>query len=233
MDNRVSKLNVITTPDVLVAGTELFSSVYHLSRASSKAEAFLSVANSAVIGSNGIAVNTYGSYDGVTFFKQGTSTITVSTGAKRTVALAPFAPYFKVGVVSVAAGTGQASGHGTVVDLVLVEEEHEQFHVNGQVFVDATTPATDIVSITARTFFERVDLYSIITTAGTLTDLDYTVETSKDGTNWFVIDTVTNLTAAPAAKSYKNCGLLKYVRMVPSVFAGTAVIAVSLHGVGY
>ena len=232
MDKRITKSNVISVPAV-PAATEYFSPTYN-TKALHKGEAFLYVADGTKIGTN-ITMNLYGSVDGTTWFLQGKSaTIANGAGVKLGNAVAHFAPYFRVGVVF----TGSpASGHGVKVDVVLAEKNLESKRAYGQVAVDGTSTSTDTITITcpgSTGKFEKVYIYGYLASApGSFTNATYTIETSLDGSTWYVVDTVTAGTSLPN-KVYEDIGLLKYVRFVPTAITGTTpVVNVSLYGIGY
>jgi len=156
MDNRVLKEDVIVVPATLADGVEVFSEVFH-TNAQQVGEVFVSVADISKIGVGGSFVATaYGSSDGVIFFAQGTSTIAYgASGSATGVAVAKFAPYFKVGVKNTSAAL--LAAHGIAVDAVIVERDSVykrayDYAVGGEAVVTLTVTAADasagILSVT-------------------------------------------------------------------------------------
>lgn len=233
MDNRVFHENAVVIPATLGANAEIFSEVYH-SNAQTQGEVFVSVPNVAKIGTGAgnLVVTVYGSADGETFINEGNVTIAYNAtpAAATGVALAYFAPYFKVGVKSTATG-GLQSGHAIKVDAVVVEQfakykrDYEQ--------IASISDATETATISVPQAFESVYI-TTFDVSGTVSDFDYDVYTSNDNVTWYKVYTKANLVKAnfPATSIINGVGLMKYVKIDPTAIAG-GVVAVGMYGIGY
>lgn len=237
MDKREFISGAVAVPATLGAGVEVFSKVFH-SPALTGAEAYVYVGNVAKLGTGAgdLTATIYSSFDGTTFFATSSDTVaynaTPATAVKTLIS--DFAPYFKVGVKSAATG-GLQVGHGVKIDAVLVEKEHEYKRAYKAGSFDAATDEL-VISLESGVFHKvRTFVYA---DTGALTDLDYVLETSSDGTVWYPTKaSVSNLAAAglPAVGSFEDKGFLKYVRLNPSstTFTTTGTINVAMYGLGY
>lgn len=230
MDNKILKQDVVAITATMDASTEIFSEVFY-SNVQTEVEAFLYVADSSKITGN-LTVKTYGSYDGTTFFVQGSTRIAASTGAKTVYATAKFAPYFKVSVFT-DAGETLASGHGAYVDIVIIEKNigYKRDFTQKEFVAGQTTANTTTIDIDG--LLQSVTFGVYAKPSATLSDLDFAVSTSMDGTTWYQLTTVSNKASGDLPYSLTITeGLLKYVKVVPSAVAGGNVWTY-LNGVGY
>lgn len=235
---KVVKSNVIAFPATKTAGAVTLSSEVFNLPTLGKAQLVLKCADRSKI-TNNLTIKVLGSFDGANFTTIGSYTDLANGGAAVITALkeVKYMNYLKVQAVF--DGTGAlASGHGIVVDLVMVENADEfsdkTFAPSEVVVVPATVGAA--VTTTGKTLsapegqvIDKIRLVATLdNTKATLVTIK--VQGSMDGTYWYdVTSTDENITDAAINFSETSTFIGKYARVNVITGASTGALT-SGHG---